>query len=120
MMTRRGEPTTARDERGVHDNPAMGPDWLGNPQHVVAGAVLAFVVAQVTRAWVRPWWGRATVAVGAATTAEIVVELVEYLLLYQDDATVREYYDTLSDLGSSLFGGVAGTALGLVLAPSRS
>jgi hypothetical protein len=66
----------------------MGPDWLGNPQHVVAGAVLAFVVAQVTRAWVRPWWGRATVAVGAATTAEIVVELVEYLLLYQDDATV--------------------------------
>jgi hypothetical protein len=56
----------------------MGPDWLGNPQHVVAGAVLAFVVAQATRAWVRPWWGRATVAVGAATTAEIVVELVEY------------------------------------------
>lgn len=98
----------------------MDPDWLGNPQHVAAGAVLAFVVAQVTRAWLRPWWARASVAVGAAATAEIAVELVEYLLLYRDDASVEEYYDTLSDLASSLVGGVVGAALGLILAPSRS
>jgi hypothetical protein len=104
----------------VDDNPAMSPDWLGNPQHVIAGAVLAFVVAQMTRPWVRPWWARAAVAIGAAATAEMAVELVEYALLYRDDATVREYYDTLADLASSLFGAVVGSALGLVLAPSRS
>jgi hypothetical protein len=104
----------------VDDNPAMSPDWFGNPQHVVAGAVLAFVVAQMTRPWVRPWWARAAVAVGAAATAEIAVELVEYVLLYQQDATVHEYYDMLSDLASSLFGAVVGSALGLVLAPNRS
>jgi hypothetical protein len=120
MMTRRGAPIAAPDERGVNDNHAMSPDWLGNPQHVVAGAVLAFTVAQVTRAWLRPWWARAAVAVGAAATAEIVVELVEYLLLYRDEASVSEYYDTLADLASSLFGGVVGSALGLVLAPGRS
>jgi hypothetical protein len=104
----------------VHDNPAMSPDWLGNPQHVLAGAVLAFVVAQLTRAWLRPWWARAAVAIGAAATAEIGVELVEYVLLYRDEATVYEYYDTLSDLASSLFGALVGSAVGLVLAPSRS
>ena len=103
----------------MHDNPAMSPDWLGNPQHVAAAAVLAFVVAQVARAWVRPWLARASIAVGAAATAEIVVELVEYALLYRDDASVREYYDTLADLASSVFGAVAGTAAALALGRSR-
>jgi hypothetical protein len=98
----------------------MSPDWLGNPQHVVAGAVLAFVVAQVARAWVRPWWARATIAVGAAATAEIAVELVEYVLLYRDHASVREYYDTLADLLSSLIGGLAGAAASLAIARSRA
>ena len=98
----------------------MSPDWLGNPQHVVAGALLAFVVAQAARAWIGPWWARAAVAVGAVATAEIVVELVEYLLLYRDDATVEEYYDTLADLASSVLGGVAGTAASLALGPRRS
>jgi hypothetical protein len=97
----------------------MSPDWLGNPQHVVAGAVLAFVVAQVARAWLRPWWARATIAVGAAATAEIGVELVEYVLLYRDGASVREYYDTLADLASSLVGGVAGAVASLALRSSR-
>jgi hypothetical protein len=98
----------------------MSPDWLGNPQHVVAGAVLAFVVAQLTRAWLRPWWARAAMAVGAAATAEIFVELAEYVLRYRGEATVYEYYDTLADLASSLIGGVVGSALGLMLAPNRS
>ena len=49
----------------------------------------------------------AMAAVGAAATAEIVVELAEYLLLYRDDATVEEYHDTLVDLISSLLGSVA-------------
>jgi hypothetical protein len=97
----------------------MSPDWLGNPQHVVAGAVLAFVVAQVARAWLRPWWARATIAIGVAATAEIAVELVEYVLLYRDGASVREYYDTLADLGSSVVGGVAGAAASLALRSSR-
>jgi hypothetical protein len=97
----------------------MSPDWLGNPQHVVAGAVLAFVVAQVAREFVRPWWARATIAIGAAATAEIMVELVEYVLLYRDDASVRQYYDTLADLASSLIGGVVGAAASLALRRSR-
>jgi hypothetical protein len=97
----------------------MSPDWLGNPQHVVAGAVLAFVVAQVVRTWLRPWWARATIAIGVAATAEIAVELVEYVLLYRDGASVREYYDTLADLGSSVVGGVAGAAASLALRSSR-
>ena len=97
----------------------MSPDWLGNPQHVVVGAVLAFVVAHAAGAWLRPWWARAILAVGAAATAEIVVELVEYALIYRDDASVRQYYDTLADLLSSLVGGVAGAAASLALRPSR-
>jgi hypothetical protein len=98
----------------------MSPDWLGNPQHLVGGAVVAFVVAQAARAWMRPLWLRAALAIGAAATAEIVVELVEYLLLYRDYATVEEYYDTLADLASSVLGGVAGAAASLKLGLSRS
>jgi hypothetical protein len=45
--------------------------------------------------------------------------LVEYVLLYRDDASVHEYYDTLAALGSSLFGGLVGTAASLALRPSR-
>jgi hypothetical protein len=98
----------------------MGAEWLGSPQHIIAGAVLAFVVAHVAGAWMRPWWPRAVLAVGAAATAEIVVELAEYLLLYRDDATVEQYYDTLADLASSLVGSVAGVAASVVLRQPRS
>jgi hypothetical protein len=97
----------------------MSPDWLGNPQHVAGGAVLALVVMVATRAWPHPLWARAAIAIGTATTAEIVVELLEYAVLYRDEATVREYYDMLSDLASSLFGAVIGCAVG-ILAPIRS
>jgi hypothetical protein len=103
----------------VYDNPAMSPDWLGNPQHIVGGAVLAFVVAHAAGAWLRPWWARAALAVGAAATAEIVVELVEYVLLYRDDASVVEYYDTLADLASSLVGGVVGVGASAALRQHR-
>ena len=104
----------------MHDNPAMGPDWFGNPQHFVGAFVIAFVVAQVAGAWLRPWWARAALAVGAAATAEIVWELVEYVLLYRDDASVEEYYDTLADLASSVIGGVAGAGASAAVRQRRS
>jgi hypothetical protein len=96
-----------------------GPNWLGSPQHVVAGAVLALAVVVVVR-----WVGlRGSVAValaiGAASTAEIVVELVEYPLLYADTFHHSVYYDTLSDMASTLAGGIAGAALGCLAMRGR-
>ncbi len=86
----------------------MSPDWLGNPQHVVAGAFLAFVVAHATRLWIRQWWARIAAAVGVTLTAEIFVELAEYVVFYMDDAAAEEYYDTLADLVASLVGALVG------------
>ena len=98
----------------------MSPDWLGNPQHLVAGAVLAFAVVHATRAWIPLWWARAAAAVGVTLTAEIFVELAEYVLLYTDDATAEEYYDLLVDLATSLVGAVLGAGASLAIAARRS
>jgi hypothetical protein len=97
----------------------VSPDWLGNPQHFVGGAVLAFAVAHVGRRYIPRWWAVVATAVGATLTAEIVVELAEYVAFYRDDATVEEYYDTLADLVASLVGALTGAAASLMIAARR-
>jgi len=51
-----------------------GPNWLGSPQHLVIGA------------------------------CEIVLELVEYPLLYAGKFHYSAYYDTLADMANSVVG----------------
>jgi hypothetical protein len=91
----------------------MHPDWLGSPQHFVAGGLLAVaVVILAPRFSIQNAWVAAALAVGMVMVGEALVELVEYPLLYSDDANLTAYFDTLADLASSLVGGVigAGTA----------
>jgi hypothetical protein len=93
----------------------MHPDWLGSPQHLVAGAVLAAVVVILApRFSISNAWVAAALAVGIVMVGEALVELVEYPLLYSGDPNVTAYFDTLADLASSLVGGVigGGAALG--------
>jgi hypothetical protein len=92
----------------------MSPDWLGNPQHVVAAAFLAFVVAHATRRWIGQWWARIAAAVGVTLTAEILVELAEYVLFYMDGADAEQYYDTLADLVASLVGALTGAIASVI------
>jgi uncharacterized membrane protein YjdF len=91
------------------------PDWLGNPQHFVAGALLAAAVAFWSpRIGITNGWIAAAMAIGVTMAAEAIVELVEYPLRYSDDPNLTAYFDTLSDLASSLAGacvGVAGVAI---------
>ena len=98
----------------------MSPDVLGNPQHFVAGAVLAFLVAHVAGRWVRDWWARVAIAVGVTLTAEIFVEIAEYFVWHQGTAEGKEYYDLVADLVASLVGALTGAAGSLVLTARRS
>ena len=93
----------------------MHPDWLGSPQHFVGGFVLALVVTIVARRFVFEWWIVAALAIGVTATAELLIELVEYPLLYSDDPHVSAYYDTLADLADTLAGAIVGAGLGLLL-----
>ena len=97
----------------------MSPDWLGNPQHVIAGAFLAFVVVHATRRWIGLWWARIAAAVGVTLTAEVLVELAEYVVFHMDDADVEDYFDTLADLVASLFGALIGGFASAVFARRR-
>jgi hypothetical protein len=62
------------------------PNWLGSPQHFVIGAIAATVVFGAARSkWVRlPAWVAFVLAVSLVSTAELVLELIEYPLLYAD------------------------------------
>src|SRR3954466_12708786 len=91
----------------------MGPDWLGSPQHFVGGLVLALLVGRVARRVVAQWWLVVVLAIGTTATAEIVVELVEYPLLYSGRPNVTAYWDTVADLAATLAGAVAGGVLSL-------
>ncbi|MGN6188109.1 MAG: hypothetical protein ACTHOE_04370 [Conexibacter sp.] len=93
----------------------MSPDWLGSPQHVVAGAVLAAAALLFVRRWVRAWWLALAFALGVVSLAELLVELAEYPLLYGAGAHARAYYDTIADLAATLVGGVAGASAGFVI-----
>lgn len=92
----------------------MHPDWLGSPQHFVAGALLAVAVVLVApRFSIQNAWVGAALAVGIVMIGEALVELVEYPLLYSDDPNLTAYFDTLADLASSLVGGVIGAGAAL-------
>jgi hypothetical protein len=95
---------------------ASGPHWLGSPQHFFGGIGLALVTVVLAR-----WFGISTViacilAIGFTSAVEIVVELVEYPLMYSGHFHATAYYDTLADMGNSLVGAILGSAIG---PPSR-
>jgi hypothetical protein len=96
---------------------AAGPRWLGSPQHLVVDAILALIVywlARRPRAWL-PRWAAFVVAVGVVSAGEIVLELVEYPLLYAGKFHYSAYYDTLADMANSLVGAVLGAAVAVPL-----
>lgn len=92
---------------------AMSPSWLGSPQHVVGGFGLALLVYAGARLLRLQPWVAAALALGAAGTAEILIELVEYPLLYSDRFHRSAYYDTLADMASTLVGGALGALAGV-------
>jgi hypothetical protein len=97
-----------------------GPNWLGSPQHFVGGVGLAAAVVLAAR-----WRGLGTslafaLAVGIASTVEILIELVEYPLLYADKFHASAYYDTLADMGNTLVGGLVGGGVAAYLIRHRA
>ena len=97
----------------------MSPDWLGSPQHVAAGLVLGAAGLAFARRRIAPTWLAFAFALGLVALAELLVELVEYPLLYGADAHARAYYDTIADLAATLAGGVVGALLALVASARR-
>ena len=93
----------------------MGPDWLGSPQHVVGGVALSGVVVIAAGRWVEHPWLLLGLAVGVTAAAEIVVELVEYPLLYSGRLHATAYHDTIADMASSIVGALAGAAAAVAL-----
>jgi hypothetical protein len=96
-----------------------GPNWLGSPQHFVGGVGLAAAVVVAAR-----WRGLGgalafALAVGIASTVEILIELMEYPLLYADRFHASAYYDTLADMGNTLVGGIVGAAIAAYLIRKR-
>jgi hypothetical protein len=96
---------------------AVGPDWLGSPQHFAAGAVLAFVIMLVASRWKAPWWLAAVVAVGVTCAAEIALKFAEYLAVHLTNGSISSgaYYDSLVDNTTTLVGALVGAALGVVV-----
>jgi hypothetical protein len=97
----------------------MSPDWLGSPQHVVAGALVGATAVVFARRRIQPTWLLLAFALGIVALAELLVELVEYPLLYGGDAHARAYYDTIADLAATLVGGLIG-AVALAAQAQRS
>jgi hypothetical protein len=89
---------------------SAGPNWLGSPQHFVVGAIAAMVVFAAARSKrIRlPEWVAFVLAVSLVSTAELVLELIEYPLLYADHFLHSAYYDTLADMANSVVGAIAG------------
>jgi uncharacterized membrane protein YjdF len=98
----------------VRQDAPVHPDWLGSPQHFIAGLALSVAIVWVVgrRGW--PWWVVAALGVGVTMTAEVVVEIIEYPLLYSGDPHLSAYYDTVADLADTLAGAVLGALAGLV------
>ena len=98
---------------------AAGPNWLGSPEHVVVGAILAFAVfaAAHSRRFRVPVWPAFIVAVGVVSAAEIVWEIVEYEVRYAGHFHYSAYYDTLADLASSLVGAIIGAVIAVLVVP---
>jgi hypothetical protein len=96
----------------------MHPHWLGSPQHVAAGFVAAaFLMAIAPRLTVPNRLLGLVLAIGLTMTAEAVIELFEYPLLYSDSDAVQTpvYYDTIADLAATFAGALLGALGGLAL-----
>ena len=93
----------------------MQPDWLGSPQHFVAGLFLTMGVMRFGRSRVTSTWLLCVFAFAATGAAELVVELTEYPLLYADHFHRSAYYDTLADMADTMAGGLVGAALALLV-----
>jgi hypothetical protein len=89
---------------------SAGPNWLGSPQHFVVGAITAVAVYAAARSRrIRlSEWVAFVVAVSLVSTAELVLELIEYPLLYANHFHHSAYYDTLADMANSLVGAIVG------------
>ncbi|MBS1868833.1 MAG: hypothetical protein JSS99_04145 [Actinobacteria bacterium] len=93
----------------------MSPDWLGSPQHVVAGLLLGAAGAAFARRRMRSAWLVLAFALGLVALAELLVELVEYPLLYGAAAHAHAYDDTIADMAATLVGGVVCGLAALVM-----
>lgn len=93
----------------------MGPDWWGSPQHAVAGVIVAGAVVLAARRWIEQRWLLLALAVGVTMTAESLVELAEYPLLYSGEPHVSAYWDTLADLAATLAGALVGAGVALLV-----
>ena len=100
---------------------AAGPNWLGSPQHFVAGAVLAFVIVLIAFRWRARWWLAAIIAVGLTCVAEIALKFAEYLYVDLTGGTIAAgaYYDSLVDNTTTLVGALVGAAIGVLIADRR-
>jgi hypothetical protein len=101
---------------------AAGPNWLGSPQHFVAGAVLSFAIVLIACRWKAPWWRAAILAVGITCIAEIVLKLAEYLYVDLTNGTISAgaYYDSLVDNTTTLAGALVGAAVGVAVVEFRA
>jgi hypothetical protein len=95
-----------------------GPNWLGSPQHLVVGLIAAVIVYFAARSrWVgAPECVAFVLAVSLVCTAELVLELIEYPLLYANHFHHSAYYDTLADMANSVVGAFVGAAAAVPLA----
>jgi hypothetical protein len=100
---------------------SAGPNWLGSPQHFVVGAIAAMVVFAAARSrWIRlPEWVAFVLAVSLVSTAELVLELIEYPLLYADHFHHSAYYDTLTDMASSIVDAIVGGVVAAIFTRRR-
>jgi hypothetical protein len=90
----------------------MHPDWLGNPQHFVAGVVVALAVGALAyRVRLGAPWLVDAIAVMATVTAETLVELLEYPVLHPERHMENPYFDTIADLANTLPGALIGGAM---------
>jgi hypothetical protein len=94
---------------------AMSPNWLGSPQHVVAGFLLALAIGIWGRRRIGQAWRLAGLALAVTMAAEALVELAEYPLLYAHHIDVTAYSDMIADIGATLAGAIAGTLPALAL-----
>ena len=94
-----------------------GPNWLGSPQHFVVGAIAAIAVfmAARSRRFDLPDWLAFVLAVSLVSTAELILELLEYPVLYADHFHRSAYYDTLADMANSIVGAVVGAGIAAIV-----
>lgn len=96
------------------------PDWLGNPQHFVAGLLLVVVVCVYTGSRVdAPPLVVAAISMLITMGAEGLVELAEYFLILADAVTAHAYADTVADLAATLAGAILGATGWLVVQARR-